>query len=279
MADLNIGNSSSSVVVNAKHNGSVTPQIDNTYDLGTSDLRWKNIYGNLKGNADTATKLATTRTISLTGSVTGSGTFDGSGNLSITTTTNHSHSYAGSASVGGPANSVKTNLIIKLNGGTTEGTNLFTFNGSTAKTINITPSAIGASASGHTHATATTSANGFMSSDDKAKLDGITASADAVSFSRSLTSGTKVGTITINGTGTDLYAPTNTDTKNTTGSTDTSSKIFLVGATSQAANPQTYSDNQVYAQNGQLNGNSIRVAEKVTLQYDVTNECLNFVFN
>lgn len=55
MADLNIGNSSASVVVNAKHNGSVTPQINNTYDLGTSELRWKNIYGNLKGNADTAT--------------------------------------------------------------------------------------------------------------------------------------------------------------------------------------------------------------------------------
>ena len=272
MADLNIGNSSASVVINAKHNGSLVPQINNTYDLGTSDLRWKNIYGSLKGNADSATKLATARTISLTGSVTGRGTFDGSGNLSIATTTNHTHSYAGSASAGGPANSVKTNLIIKLNGGTTEGTNLFTFNGSTAKTINITPSAIGASASGHTHA-------GFMSSSDKSKLDGITASADAVSFSRSLTSGTKVGTITINGTGTDLYAPTNTDTKNTTGSTDTSSKIFLVGATSQEANPQTYSDNQVYAQNGQLNGNSIRVAEKVTLQYDVANECLNFVFN
>ena len=44
------------------------------------------------GNAATATKLATARTISLTGSVTGSGTFDGSGNLSITTTTNHTHS-------------------------------------------------------------------------------------------------------------------------------------------------------------------------------------------
>lgn len=56
-------------------------------------------------------------------------------------------------------------------------------------------------------ATATTSANGLMSKTDKSKLDGITESADSVSFSRSLTSGTKVGTITINGTGTDLYAP------------------------------------------------------------------------
>lgn len=43
------------------------------------------------GNASTATKLVAERTISLTGSVTGSGSFDGSGNLSITTTTNHSH--------------------------------------------------------------------------------------------------------------------------------------------------------------------------------------------
>lgn len=49
--------------------------------------------GGFIGNASTATKLATARTISLTGSVTGSGSFDGSGNLSITTTTNHTHSY------------------------------------------------------------------------------------------------------------------------------------------------------------------------------------------
>ena len=47
--------------------------------------------GTLDGNSSTATKLKTARTISLTGSVTGSGTFDGSGNLSITTTTNHTH--------------------------------------------------------------------------------------------------------------------------------------------------------------------------------------------
>ena len=37
-----------------------------------------------------------------------------------------------------------------------------------------------------------------------------------------------------------------TDTKNTAGSTDTSSKIYLIGATSQAANPQTYSQDTAY---------------------------------
>lgn len=36
------------------------------------------------------------------------------------------------------------------------------------------------------------------------------------------------------------------DTKNTAGSTNTSSKIFLIGATSQAANPQTYSHDTAY---------------------------------
>ena len=64
---------------------------------------------------------------------------------------NHTHNYAGSSSAGGAANSVKTNLTIKLNSGTTEGTDLFTFNGSTAKSINITPNAIGAATSDHTH--------------------------------------------------------------------------------------------------------------------------------
>lgn len=43
-----------------------------------------------------------------------------------------------------------------------------------------------------------------------------------------------------------LPADNNTDTKNTAGSTNTSSKIFLIGATSQGANPQTYSHDTVY---------------------------------
>ena len=69
-----------------------------------------------------------------------------------------------------------------------------------------------------TYSAATTSAAGLMSAADKTKLDGITASADTVSFTRSLTSGTKIGTITINGTGTDLYCQTNTNTTYSAGS-------------------------------------------------------------
>lgn len=59
-----------------------------------------------------------------------------------------------------------------------------------------------------TYNVATTSSNGLMSSSDKSKLDGIQAGADAVSFRRSLSSGTKIGTININGVNTDIYAPT-----------------------------------------------------------------------
>ena len=54
---------------------------------------------------------------------------------------------------------VSTNLIVKLNGGTTEGTNQFTYNGSTAKSINITASSVGAAASNHTHNYAAASHN------------------------------------------------------------------------------------------------------------------------
>ena len=60
------------------------------------------------GNADSATKLATARTISLTGDVTGSGTFDGSNNLSITATVaDYSHNH---------------NNYLPLTGGTMTGT-------------------------------------------------------------------------------------------------------------------------------------------------------------
>lgn len=64
---------------------------------------------------------------------------------------NHTHKYAGSSSAGGAANSVANSMTVQLNGGTTEGTNKFTFNGSAAKSVNITPSGIGAAAASHSH--------------------------------------------------------------------------------------------------------------------------------
>lgn len=69
------------------------------------------------------------------------------------------------------------------------------------------------------------------------------------------------------------------DTKNTAGSTDTSSKIYLVGATSQAANPQTYSDNEVYVQNGLLEAKEVQVNEAAKFVWDSTNQCMRITFN
>ena len=56
--------------------------------------------------------------------------------------------------------------------------------------------------------------------------------------------------------------PTDHDTKNTAGSTNTSSKIFLIGATAQGANPQTYSHDTVYVgTDGCLYSNGHRVID------------------
>ena len=70
-----------------------------------------------------------------------------------------------------------------------------------------------------------------------------------------------------------------TDTKNTAGSTDTSSKIYLVGATSQAANPQTYSDNEVFATSGVLTTKSVQIGGgNATMQYNTTTNSIDFIF-
>ena len=50
-----------------------------------------NVTGDLTGNADTASTLATARNIAVDGAVTGNADFDGSGDITITTTVNHNH--------------------------------------------------------------------------------------------------------------------------------------------------------------------------------------------
>ena len=59
---------------------------------------------------------------------------------------------AGTADNATTAAKVAQSLVVKLNGGTAEGTSQFTFNGSAAKTVNITAASVGAAAASHTHA-------------------------------------------------------------------------------------------------------------------------------
>ena len=67
------------------------PTIDGQWSLGTPQYRWltlhaMNVYGNLIGNADTATQLQTPTTLNLTGGVSGSVTYNGTSTQNITVT-------------------------------------------------------------------------------------------------------------------------------------------------------------------------------------------------
>lgn len=67
---------------------SLAAAADSTYDIGTSSVRYRNIYadnlyGTLQGSVTSANKLTTARTISLSGDVSGSTSFDGSANATI----------------------------------------------------------------------------------------------------------------------------------------------------------------------------------------------------
>ena len=67
----------------------------------------------------------------------------------------------------------------------------------------------------------------------------------------------------------------NTDTKNTAGSTNSSAKLFLIGATSQAASPQTYSHDTAYiGTDGHLYSNSKQVVN-LTDKQALTNKTYN----
>ena len=71
--------------------GDVTPSVNNAYDLGSASLRWRNVFattfnGAFQGNADTATKLLTTRNIAITGDLSWNVNFDGSANVTSTGT-------------------------------------------------------------------------------------------------------------------------------------------------------------------------------------------------
>lgn len=208
----------------------------------------------------------------------------------------HTHNYAGSSSAGGAAtsaNKVNSSLTVQLNGGTTEGTNKFTFDGSGAKSVNITPSAIGAAASSHSHSsyvnqnafsnvtvgsttiaadtttdTLTLVAGSNVTITPDATNDKITIAATDTVYTHPTTAGNKHipsgGSsgqfLKWSASGTATWAADN-DTKNTAGSTDSSSKLFLIGATSQAANPQTYSHDTAYVgTDGCLYSNSTKVS-------------------
>ncbi|KYD28183.1 hypothetical protein [Geobacillus stearothermophilus] len=157
------------------------------------------ITGNADGNAATASKLQTARTISLTGDATGSTSFDGSANASIAVT------LANSGVTPGTYPKVTVDAKGRVTGGQAlspsdipnlDWSKITSGKPTTLSGYGITDAAplshVGAGGSAHALATQTTA--GFMSAADKAKLDGIAAGAEV---NQNAFSNVKVGATTI----------------------------------------------------------------------------------
>lgn len=172
--------------------------------------------------------------------------------------------YITSASVG-------TGVLTIQKNGTAVAT--FSANASSAAIANITvPTKVSELTNDSGYITSYTDTNTWR----EIKVDGTLQISSTSSTALNLKAGSNVslsyssGTVTITGTG---------DTKNTAGSTNSNSKLYLIGATSQAANPQTYSDSEVYTTNGTLTTAKTQIGGgEVTLEYDSTKKALKFVF-
>lgn len=73
-----------------------------------------------------------------------------------------------------------------------------------------------------------------------------------------------------------------TDTKNTAGSMNSSSKLFLIGATTQVENSITNSYQYTYTNNGLLSASQVGLnlngTEKAHMEWNNTDQCLDFIF-
>lgn len=117
--------------------------------------------------------------------------------------------------------------------------------------VNITAANVGAATSNHTHGNITNGGDITAAAPTVASGDCLVINDDSAS---KITNGPAFGSSTttyLRNDGT-WGTPSDSDTKNTAGSTNDTAKLFLIGAKSQGANPQTYSHSSVYETNGTL---------------------------
>lgn len=109
--------------------------------------------------------------------------------------------------------------------------------------INTLITTLNASAHTHSNKSILDSTTASFTTTLKTKLDGIAESADNVAFTQALTSGTKVGTIIINGSGIDLYAPSayTHPSSGVTAGTYKSVTVNAQGHVTAGSNPTTLS--------------------------------------
>lgn len=225
----------------------LSPTTTKNCSLGTSSLYWNNIYGTTiyqNGNKvlDVSSKGAASGLAELdsTGKVPSSQlpsyvddvleysakssfpTTGETGKIYVDTTTNLTYRWSGSAYV-----EISPSLAL----GETSST---AYRGDRGKI------AYDHSQTAHAPSNAEKNQNAFSN----VVVGSTTIAADSATDTLTLVAGTNV-TLTPDAEN-DKVTIAASDTKNTAGSTDTSSKIFLIGATSQAANPQTYSHDTAY---------------------------------
>lgn len=119
----------------------------------------------------------------------------------------------------------------------------------TAFIDSITQNANGVITATKKNVTFPTLSGGSASTVDTTIVGGVTVSGHAVTVQKKTLVASNA--VTITGTANTITI-SSTDTKNTAGATNSASKIFLIGAPSQADNPQTYSNSKVYATDGVL---------------------------
>lgn len=142
------------------------------------------ITGSISGNAATATKLATARTITLSGDVAGSVSVDGSADVTIATTVQPNSVNLGTDTTGNYMVNVTAGSGISVSHTQGEGSTATITNSAPNVTTNITTThtstSVGVNSSDGTDGTinsATQTLAGVMSAADKTKLDGIEAGA------------------------------------------------------------------------------------------------------
>ena len=224
--------------------------LDTNYSAGTNTAKTYYIStdGWFNGTAAKADAWTTARTLTLTGSVTGSASIDGSGNVSLATTTNHTHSqYLPLA--GGTMSGILNlwsgryddNYALNCNNSTIIGANAIKF-------ADLSDSA-GEGIMFYRSTTTWDSVwakNGvlyFTPNHPTDTTNNVVYHSGNLSISRSLTSGTKIATITLNGTATDLYCQTNTNTDTLVTQTNTTAdgqyRVVLSGTNDDTTRTET----------------------------------------
>ena len=196
-------------------------------------------------------------------------------------TSSHTHKYAGSSSAGGSATSAnKWSTARNINGMSVDGSanriNYGTCSTDAAtveKTVSCTGFNLitGAEITVKFTVTNTASSPTLNVNSTGAKAIYYRGSAITTSY----LAANRTYTFRYNGTQYDLVGDIDTNTKNTAGSTDSSKKLFLIGAESQSSNPKTYSHDTAYVgTDGHLYSNSVQVVNLSDTQ-DLMNKTYN----